>query len=247
LILYTNKTLRYCEVWFDESPDTAADIVMWRQRGEAMPGARCEPFHTLLVDLSLPQDALLAAIHKDSRYEIRRAEKSDGVVAEHYPQPAELLAAFQAFYNAFAQQKGLPLLDPLSLQRSCHAGHLVLSRIMREGEPILWHAYYCASNRARLLYSASLFRDLDSGQRNLIGRANRYLHWRDMLNFKAAGFHTYDLGGWSPPETGDAEKLRINQFKEEFGGQLAVEFNCVYPASFKGRVACAVKRLLRRR
>lgn len=246
MIQYTNKTLRYCEVWFDELLDTTADIVIWRQRGEAMPSVRCEPFHTLLVDLTQPQDALLAAIHKDTRYEIRRAEKSDGVVAEHYLQPAELLEAFQTFYNAFAQQKRLPLLDPVSLQRACRAGHLVLSRIMREDEPMLWHAYYCASGRARLLYSASLFRDQDSSQRNLIGRANRYLHWRDMLAFKAAGFHTYDLGGWSPPESGDAEKLRINQFKEEFGGKLTVEFNCVYPASIKGRVACAVKHLLGR-
>jgi hypothetical protein len=246
MIGFRKKGLHYCEVWFNEQPDSAADIVIWRQRGEAMPGARCEPFHTLLVDLTQPQDALLTAIHKDSRYEIRRAEKSDGIVAEHYPQPAELLEAFQTFYNAFAQQKGLPLLDRVSLQRSCHAGHLVLSRIMREGNPMLWHAYYCAAGRARLLYSASLFRDLDSGQRNLIGRANRYLHWRDMLDFKAAGFYTYDLGGWSPPESGDAEKLRINQFKEEFGGLVSVEFNCVYPASIKGRVAYAVKRLLGR-
>lgn len=219
---------------------------MCRQRSEAMPSACCEPFHTLLVDLTRPQDALLAAIHKDSRYEIRRAGKSDEVMAEHSHQPAELLEAFQAFYNAFARQKSLPRLDPASLERSCRAGHLVLSRIVREGEPILWHAYYCALGRARLLYSASLFRDLDSGQRNLIGRANRYLHWRDMLDFKAAGFHTYDLGGWSPPESGDAEKLRINQFKEEFGGQLAVEFNCVYPASLKGRIAYTAKRLLGR-
>lgn len=235
--------LRYSEVWFDEQPENGADIVIWRQRGEAVTGVRCETFHTLLVDLTLPPEALLAAIHKDTRYDIRRAEK-DGLAAEHLGRPIQVMEAFLTFYNTFAQQKHLPLLDPVFLQRIAEANQLTLTRIMREGETLVWHAYYCASGRARLLYSASLFRDMDSRQRQLVGRANRYLHWRDMLAFSEAGFQTYDLGGWAPPETGDAEKLRINQFKEEFGGTPAIEFNCEYPASIKGRLAYAAKRIL---
>ncbi len=211
-----------------------------------MPGVVCEPFPTLLVDLTQSKESLLSAIKKDTRYEIRRSEKSDGCVAEHIMQPGGLLDAFWSFYAVFAQQKGLLVQDSVSLERMCRAGTLVLSRIVRGEETLIWHAYYCTMGRARLLYSASLFRGLDSGQRNLVGRVNRHLHWHDILEFKTSSFHTYDFGGWSPPESGDAEKQRINQFKEEFGGRKTIEFNCVYAASLVGGVALAAKRLLGR-
>lgn len=246
MITFRKYGICYSEVWFDDQPDRSADIIIWRQSAVSVPDSRSEPFHTLVVDLRQSEEDLLAAVHKDSRYEIRRAEKSDMVVAEQIMDPENRLAEFLAFYNAFALQKGRPVIDILGLERIHRGGHLALSRVNREGTPLVWHAYYCSRRRARLLYSASLFRDLDSGQRNLIGRANRYLHWHDMLAFKEAGFQAYDLGGWSPPEVGDVEKMRINRFKEQFGGRLVTEFNCLYPASIKGRIALAVKRFLGR-
>jgi len=211
-----------------------------------VPSASCEPFPTLLLDLTQSKELLFAAIKKDTRYEIRRAEKNDGCVAEHITQPRALLSIFESFYRAFAQQKGVVVPDFESLDRMCCAGKLVLTRIVRGEEALVWHAYCCIKGRGRLLYSASLFRGLDSGQRNLIGRVNRYLHWHDILAFKDASFHTYDLGGWSPPESGDAEKQKINQFKEEFGGNVTIEFNCIYAGSLAGGVALTAKRLLGR-
>lgn len=220
-------------------------MVIWQQRSTPLPSPACRSFHTLIVDLTQPQESILAAIHKDSRYEIRRAEKSDGVSAEYHTQSAELLESFHAFYDEFAQQKGLPKLDAYRLRQYSDTGHLCLTRVVSQDETLVWHAYYRASRRARLLYSASLFRGLDNAQRNRIGRANRYLHWRDMLFFKSAGFHKYDLGGWTPVESGDSEKLRINKFKEEFGGHHVTEFNCIYASSLKGRIVLATKKILR--
>ena len=47
----------------------------------------------------------------------------------------------------------------------------------------------------RLLYSASHFRATsDSGERNRIGRANRLLHWHEIITLKDLGFELYDLG-----------------------------------------------------
>jgi len=54
-------------------------------------------------------------------------------------------------------------------------------------------------------------------KRNLIGRANRWLHYQDMRRFKAKGFALYDFGGYAK-DSGDVDLQRINQFKEGFRG-----------------------------
>ena len=84
---------------------------------------------------------------------------------------------------------------------------------------------YRAEGRARLFQSASSFRELDSSSmRSLTGRANRFQHWHDMLRFKEGGVVSYDFGGWYEGRE-DQERLRINSFKEEFGGQVVKAFN----------------------
>jgi hypothetical protein len=89
---------------------------------------------------------------------------------------------------------------------------------------------------ARLLQSVSPFRNHASfSDRNVMGRANRWLHWRDMCVLKEQGVVTYDLGGWYSGHS-DREKLRINAFKEEFGGTPTVEFSWVVGISLVGRL-----------
>jgi lipid II:glycine glycyltransferase (peptidoglycan interpeptide bridge formation enzyme) len=56
-----------------------------------------------------------------------------------------------------------------------------------------------------------------------------------MLRFKRGGFSTYDLGGWYPGR--DNEKLlRVNRFKEEFGGVVVTLFNFIRPITAGGYV-----------
>lgn len=70
--------------------------------------------------------------------------------------------------------------------------------------------------------------------RNLIGRANRFHHWQDMLRFKQAGIRVYDFGGWYQGTT-DTEKLGINRFKAEFGGTVVTNYNCKLLLTAKSR------------
>lgn len=107
---------------------------------------------------------------------------------------------------------------------------------MSDGTVLVWHAYYVGQSRARLLHSASLFREAsDSAFRTLVGRANRYQHWRDMLKLKADGLTTYDMGGWYAGSEDEA-KLSINKFKEGFGGETVVEYHCEEAVSLKGKL-----------
>jgi lipid II:glycine glycyltransferase (peptidoglycan interpeptide bridge formation enzyme) len=75
---------------------------------------------------------------------------------------------------------------------------------------------------------------------------NRCLHWNDMRWFKREGIPTYDLGGWYNGIQ-DEEKLRINKFKEEFGGTIVKNYNCVQGVTLKGKVALLINRHFRKR
>jgi len=92
--------------------------------------------------------------------------------------------------------------------------------------------------------SARILRVLvqEHGQRQpiLVGRANRWLHWRDMLCFKEAGVQCYDWGGMFEDES-TPERAGINRFKRDFGGQPVHSYECTVAASARGRVWLALR------
>ena len=241
-ITFQRKGVRYQEVWFDEPVDPGQDIIIGYQRPECPPGLQGRPFHTMVLDLRQSTEQLLAALDKDVRYELRRSEK-DALGFECLAEPAAYLDDFCNFYNAFATDKGLETLTPSRLMPAVTAGHFILSRIQKDGATLVWHAYLCVGGRARLLHSASLFRGQLPAQRALTGRANRLLHWRDILEFKQRGYRIYDLGGWTPPDQADEAKARINDFKVGFGGRQVQEYHLTYPISTKGRLWLLLRRL----
>jgi hypothetical protein len=147
-------------------------------------------------------------------------------------------------YREFCRQKRLPIsglrrIDALSKQRK-----FALSVARAEnGTTLVRHSYLISDNRARLLQSVSLFRNYASpSDRNMMERANRWLHWHDMCALKEAGVVTYDLGGWYNGHN-DQEKLRINAFKEGFSGTPTVEFSWVVGISLIDRLVAWLVRL----
>jgi hypothetical protein len=238
------------DLWFNEPlHDHPVDIVHRHQMQEPVPGSLCTPFHTWIVDLRCAESDLLSNVHKDTRYEIRRAKEKDGVKCGTWDgQNKAVWDRFVFSFDTFAQQKGLAKLDVQNLGRLVTAGCLDLSWASTGTEDgLVYHAHLVSGDRVRLLHSASLFRASSSSEfRNLVGRANRLLHWDDMMRFKANRIVTYDFGGWYEGAE-DVEKLRINSFKEGFGGCKTVEYNCTFYVTIKARVVTSLKRWLKRR
>jgi lipid II:glycine glycyltransferase (peptidoglycan interpeptide bridge formation enzyme) len=67
----------------------------------------------------------------------------------------------------------------------------------------------------------------------MTGRANRLLHWEDILYFKNQGYEIYDLGGITLDES-NKEGQAIAKFKRCFGGTLIKEYKSWIPVSPKG-------------
>ncbi|WP_412976914.1 hypothetical protein [Ornithinibacillus sp. 179-J 7C1 HS] len=191
---------------------------------------------TLLIDLHKTEDEIFQEIHKNTIYKINRAMKRDPITYSEIESPTDKdLEVFCSFYNNFAKQKKIPPANLEKLQGLRNQHSIILSYIKDEEERILCcHVHYFVKDSAVLLYSASGRFD-NKGMKNLIGRANRYLHWRDILKFKNSGLNWYNFGGlFVDPST--SETNRINQFKKEFGGIEVNEWKLVHACSLIGRI-----------
>lgn len=248
MIRLNGKATRYGEVWFDEEPagDPGVDIIQYRFRRAPVAGARAMPLLTMVSDLAPGEEAIAAQFGKDCRYKIRRADTRDGLGTEFITDPQGRLDEFRAFFDAFALQKSHTPCDYGWLVAACEARQLVLSSASRDGEALVWHAYVLYGNTAGLQYTGSCFRDRGNDYRALVGRANRWLHWKDMLRLKAMGIGRYDWGGLFEDET-TPERAGINRFKRDFGGQPVRVYDCTAAVTLKGRIYLPLRDAWRQR
>jgi hypothetical protein len=247
MIVHRKNLLRIAEYWDGEEPTLAGvDLVRCFQQPQPREGMACRAFYTILLDLKRDSEQILRAMNRDTRYEIRRAATSDQLTYDcRSGQEEKVFEQFCDYYDEFAAGKTQPKINRAWLSLLADAGALVLSQISDAGgETLVWHAYHRSAHRATLFYSASLFRKVnDSAMRNKIGRANRYQHWRDLKRFQTEGLSVYDFGGWYHGDS-DTERLRINKFKEEFGGEIVKNYICERALTAKAKLFLRVRRLL---
>ena len=197
----------------------------------------------LVLATATDEDRLLEQMSKDTRYQIRRAMQKDPVRVASTAQPSSAtIDEFSDFYDRFASAQSVsPVFRP-RLRALADRGNLVLTTASDEdGAVLVQHAYVAARARSYMLYSASvLAQSADSSARNLVGRANRYLHWHDIRFFRDRGYDLYDFGGLDV--TGRSEKTsRIAHFKRGFGGEVRPVYSSTSARSLLG---AAVQRIL---
>lgn len=177
-----------------------------------------EEFYTLLTDLNLSEEELYKKCSSTVRNEVKRAER-EGVIHSFDTS----IDKFILFFNNFARAKGLREIK--ESQMKAYGTHLIITEAIYNNIVLAAHSYIIDdnSNRVRLYQSATqrLSADLDY---NLIGRANKFLHYSDMLKFKELNYSIYDWGGIAH-NTADSSLLGINKFKKSFGGTECIEYN----------------------
>jgi Acetyltransferase (GNAT) domain len=199
--------------------------------------------HTLVIELAANEDRLLGQMSRDTRYKIRRAMQKDPVQVAAAPAPSEgQVDEFADFYDRFAAAESVSAAFRPRLHALARRGNLVLTTAAGDdGEVLVRHAYVAARGRAYMLYSGSvLAQAADSGTRNLIGRANRYLHWHDIRLFKERSFQYYDFGGLDVEER-SRKTAGIAAFKRGFGGEVRPVYSSTTARSLRG---AAVQRIL---
>lgn len=174
-----------------------------------------QPRHTLVVDITQSEDALLASLHHKTRYNIRLAEKK-GVVTRFSTAPADL-EHFIAL-SQHVQGRSVFRYHPASyyqamLKTLSEAGQLEVAIAEHEGQVLAAHILISFAGTTTYVHgaSASLKREL---------MAPHLLQWQSIQRAKARGDRAYDFFGVAPVEGGaDHPWAGITRFKEGFGGQ----------------------------
>lgn len=204
-------------------------------------------FSTLVINLEVDSDHMLANLTKSNRYEIRRSNEKDSINCfMHYSVSNDVLNRFIYFYNKFAKFKGVSPVNIKKLVAFNLVGALVIAEAcsLESGKCFAMHCYIKDRTRVRLYYSATLPREDSNSVENvdyqLVGRSNRLLHWKAMLSFKSHGMSYYDFGGIA----NTPELKGIDDFKRQFGGTEIIEFNGFVPTSLIGKLVLFFKNLM---
>ena len=218
------QALKVWHKWFCPAPEPgdARKLVLHyhcAQLGK-IPGFHRQPKFTKLIDLRQSEDELFNEFGKNTKHKVKRA-LSEGMRFSPETNPDNLLKT----YNEFSFAKGREPMDAPRLR--AYWPHMFATKLTCDGEVLVMHSYLFDPElrRACQQHSASLFRSTDDAQRqSMIGRANRLLHYLDMLWLKEKGAHIFDLGGYAL-NTQEPELIEVNEFKDGFGGRLVEESN----------------------
>ncbi|MDY0404838.1 hypothetical protein P5G51_004970 [Virgibacillus sp. 179-BFC.A HS] len=144
------------------------------------------------------------------------------------------LAPLFIFVHTFAREKGIAVCREAKIESLRKNNQLVISCVYhRDGRKLASHLMIADGEKAFGLYSASIRLVKSEFTKAEIGRANRYLHWKDILFFKQKGYRTHDFLGLS--SDGDNKPYQnINQFKKGFGGREEISYNSYVPQTKKG-------------
>lgn len=181
---------------------------------------------TLVVDLSPPEEELLARMKKTTRYGVRRSGREGVEVAE----PEDFEEGFETFHglmkataerkegNFLRRPRGY-LYEVTRAMRDAGQGHLFFAT--HEGTPLATMYVFTFGRKYWYIYGAS-----SDEKRNL--QPNYRLQWEVMRWAKQHGMTYYDMVGVPRPENlnEDDPLWGVYKFKEGFGGEIVDSIGC---------------------
>jgi len=195
----------------EAQPDTYYGAALLEAPWRAAP--KVQPPTTRVIDLTVGEEALKAALKRKHRQYVNKAERS-GVTIERFDgsSPPEAigpaLADFNRIYGFTAQRAGFVARQAFYYERVwsifAPTGRVRLSFAVKDGERVATIYHFTCGARAVESYGGMT----DAGAEL---RANYLLKWSAIADFAREGFGVYDMWGLA---TGG-----IRQFKEGFGGE----------------------------
>ena len=170
--------------------------------------------HTVMIDLKLSEEALLAGMRRQTRYEVRRADKI-GITVEKSNSEAMFREFFQA-QQATAKRQGFipPSLKTLLAEREAFGDKIqIYVAKTADGEPIAYGILIASGAEGDYYEAAST--ELN---RKLPGAYA--LLWQAMRDLKKAGCERFNLWGIAPAGQPNHRYAGVTTFKTGFGGEV---------------------------
>ncbi len=201
---------------FSPRPACAPDVAeLLRTRGWRRSAQQIQFANTVLLDVSRPEEDLLAGMKQKSRYNTRLAQRRG--VSVRLGTSVDL-GPFFDLYAETAKRDGFPLrpceyyLDAWSSFLALDQARLLLAEV--EGEAVAGLMLLTFGPTAWYVYGASSARHRERMPNNL-------LQWEAIRQARAAGCRLYDLWG-APDRLDESDPMwGVYRFKLGFGGDLA--------------------------
>ncbi len=180
---------------------------------------------TLVVDLNLPEEDLLAKMKGKTRYNVRLADRKGVEVVE--PDFDEAWETFYGFMKYTADRAKYPirrsqgyLHDNMRDMHAAGRGNLFFA--MYEGMPLAGIYVYTFGSKCWYIHGGS-----SNEKRNLM--PNYLLQWEAMRWARQRGLTYYDMVGVPRPENlnEDDSMWGVYRFKVGFGGKIADFLGCL--------------------
>lgn len=174
--------------------------------------------HTVELDLHQDSETIQANFSKQIRQQARIAE-TEGINCTFQND----IDVFVEFFNDFARKKNTDLVSRRRMEE--FGDGITLSFALHNGEIMAAHSYLTDKEAGIVRHHHAATRRLDDQvDKNLIGRANKYLTVKNILYFKEQGYKTFDFGGYAKDTTNESLK-GINNYKLLFGGTVVESVN----------------------
>ena len=169
------------------------------------------------IELNLEQDTnvIVSNFSKQIRQQIKIAE-GEGTTCYFHKE----IDQFVSFFNDFAIKKNT---FTTTKEKIIAMGDTIkMSFAVNNGQILAAHSYLVDSELGIVRHLHSATKRLDEQyDRNLIGRANKYLTVKDIFYFKEMGYKIFDFGGYAK-DTKDESLKGINNYKLLFGGTIVM-------------------------
>ena len=182
-------------------------------------GLRIAPMHlhaenTILIDLTQTEAELLASLRRQTRYEVRRADKLQLVVKKSTSE-AMFKEFFQVQQDTAKRQHFIPpsLNELLAEHKAFKKQAVIYTAYNPESEPIAYGLILKQYDEADYFEAAST--ELN---RKLPGAYA--IQWQVIRDLKAEGYRYYNLWGIAPKGAEHHRYAKVTTFKTGFGGQI---------------------------
>ena len=170
--------------------------------------------HTVIIDLTKPEDELLANMRRQTRYEVRRAAKQ-GITVEK-SQSEEIFKEFRKVQAETAKRQGFvpPNLRTLMAEREAFGDNIAIYVAKTdEGKPIAY-GMIIKDGKEGDYYEAA------STELNRKMPGAYALLWQVMKDLKAEGYERFNLWGIAPAGQPNHRYAGVTTFKTGFGGEV---------------------------
>ena len=196
-------------------PDTPQNLRLLESLGLKKSPMHLAAEHTVMIDLKKSEADLLAEMRRQTRYEVRRADKL-GIVVDKGSSEA-IFQEFQKCQAETAKRQNFvpPSLKTLLAEREAFGDNIVIYRAMANEtkEPVAYGLIIKSGREADYYEAASTLLN-----RKLPGAYA--LLWQAMKDLKNEGYERFNLWGIAPAGQPNHRYAGVTTFKTGFGGDV---------------------------